>query len=66
MDDDRVAKNHISNMPGCEPDKFQVKEMKRDQSWKINGNYDYSKRDGNLEKMTMSEDCFALQAVIGR
>jgi hypothetical protein len=55
MGSDKIATEHISNMPGCEPDKFSVKYMKRDQSWTVNGHYDYSLREGNLEKGKQTE-----------
>lgn len=63
MGQDKIAKDHISNMPGCEPNSFQVKEMKRDQSWAIHGNYDYSVREGNLEKGKQA-DVMAISMVV--
>jgi hypothetical protein len=45
--DDKPATDHISSMPEC---KVQtVTEMKKDQSWTVEGKYDYDKRAGNLE-----------------
>jgi hypothetical protein len=55
MGPDEVAKDHISYMPGCEPEKFQVKEMKRNQNWQVNGYYDYNQRKGNLESGKQGE-----------
>jgi len=46
---DRVAKNHISRMPGCAPSNFKVKEMKKNQNWEVTGYYDYSQKVGNME-----------------
>lgn len=50
MGDDKTTEKHISSMDGCKPDEFTVKEMKKDQSWTINGNYDYGVHEGNIEK----------------
>jgi hypothetical protein len=52
---DQAAKDHISSMPNCTPKDFQVQEMKRDQSWVVEGFYDYDKRQGNLEDGKQSE-----------
>ncbi|TID21006.1 Diphthamide biosynthesis protein 2 [Venturia nashicola] len=44
---DKPADDHISSMPQC---KIQaVTQLKKDQSWTVEGKYDYDKRAGNLE-----------------
>jgi len=49
MGPDKVAKDHISSMTGCEKNKMVPGMLTTDQSWQINAKYDYSKKDGNLE-----------------
>lgn len=55
MGQDKVAKDHISSMPGCSPKDFKVSQMKKDQSWMVRGSYDYEKKEGNLEKGKQSD-----------
>jgi hypothetical protein len=50
MGEDKVATNHISSMVGCKPSDFAIRELKKDQEWFVGGNYDYDKREGNLER----------------
>jgi hypothetical protein len=50
MGDDKVAKDHISSMSGCKPSDLSIRELKKDQAWFVGGNYDYDKRQGNLER----------------
>jgi hypothetical protein len=46
---DKIVKEHISSMPGCAVENFQVKELARGQSWKIKAHYDYDLRPANME-----------------
>ncbi|KAF2418971.1 hypothetical protein EJ08DRAFT_702936 [Tothia fuscella] len=55
MHGDVVAKDHISDMPGCGPTNVAVPKMSRDQSWITRGTYDYNKRTANLEAGSPSE-----------
>jgi hypothetical protein len=55
MGGDKVAKDHISSMPGCQHQDIKELELKRDQSWLVHGAYDYSRYEGNLEKGRQSE-----------
>lgn len=55
MGGEKTAKNHISSMPGCTPKDFKVQSMNKNQSWVVKGNYDYGKREGNLENGKQSE-----------
>jgi hypothetical protein len=41
---EQVASAHISSMTNCE---MSVSHLKKDQSWKVIGKYDYDKQDGN-------------------
>ena len=51
MGGDKVAQDHISSMPGCQKSEdFSIKEIKRDQSWTASGHYNYTARQGNLER----------------
>jgi hypothetical protein len=52
---DQAAKEHISSMPNCTPKDFKVESVKKDQSWVVEGHYDYDKRQGNLEDGKQSE-----------
>jgi len=52
---DKTAKDHISAMPNCTPQDFKVAEVKKGQSWVVEGHYDYDKRQGNLEDGKQSE-----------
>ena len=63
MGGEKVAKDHISSMPGCEPKNFKVAEMKKDQSWIVKGDYDYGKHEGNLEHGKQS-DIMAIAVVL--
>lgn len=47
---EKTAKDHISSMPGCEPQEHKISQMTKDQAWTVRGVYDYTKREGNLEK----------------
>lgn len=40
----QAARSHISSMSNCA---MSVSHLKRDQRWKVVGNYDYDKYDGN-------------------
>jgi hypothetical protein len=55
MGGDKVAKNHISSMPGCDNKNIKIRELKKDQNWLVSGAYDYAKFEGNLEKGMQSE-----------
>jgi hypothetical protein len=55
MGGDKVAKDHISSMPGCENHEIKAMELKSDQRWYVKGAYDYSRYEGNLEKGRQSE-----------
>lgn len=55
MGADKTTEKHISSMDGCKPGEYQVQEMKKDQSWVINGNYDYGVHEGNTEKGKQAE-----------
>lgn len=50
MGADKTTQNHISSMNGCKAGEYTVQEMKKSQSWIINGNYDYAAHEGNIEK----------------
>lgn len=49
MDGEKVARDHISSMGGCETKELVEKEMKRDQSWVIQAQYDFDQKPGNEE-----------------
>lgn len=55
MHGDKVAKEHISAMPGCGSKNIAITHMKRDQSWITRGKYDYTQRAANLEAGSPSE-----------
>lgn len=55
MGGDKVATNHISSMKGCTAKDIPVMELKKGQSWMVKGDYDFSKREGNLEAGKQSE-----------
>jgi hypothetical protein len=64
MGGDKVARDHISSMPGCQKDTdFKVKELKKDQSWIARGYYNYTAREGNLEQGKQSEVSFSKQSI---
>jgi len=46
MGNDKPAVDHISSMADC---KFEVKEMNKNQSWTVDGKYDFDKAAGNIE-----------------
>ncbi|KAE9973059.1 hypothetical protein BLS_003770 [Venturia inaequalis] len=55
MDGEKVAKDHISSMGGCETKQLAGKEMNRDQSWVIQAQYDFNQKAGNEEGGKMAE-----------
>jgi hypothetical protein len=55
MHGDKVARDHISTMPGCGPQNIQVPRLNKTQSWVAKGSYDYTKRAANLEAGSPSE-----------
>ncbi|KAF2419607.1 hypothetical protein EJ08DRAFT_706428 [Tothia fuscella] len=55
MGGDKVAKDHISSMPGCGAEGSAGLEVKRDQVWSLKGKYDYDQREGNLENGRQAE-----------
>lgn len=55
MGGDKVAVDHISSMPGCTSQEIKVRELRRGQAWTVKGEYDYAKRDGNLENGRQAE-----------
>jgi hypothetical protein len=55
MDGDKIARDHISSMTGCETKNLQVRQMRRDQKWVIKAQYDYTQRIGNQENGKPSE-----------
>jgi hypothetical protein len=44
MGKEKSASSHISSMAECS---LAVSELKKDQSWKVIGKYDYDQHDGN-------------------
>jgi hypothetical protein len=44
MGKEKSASAHISSMTHC---KMSIPSLKKDQSWKVIGKYNYDKRDGN-------------------
>lgn len=55
MDGEKVARDHISSMGGCETKELAGREMKRDQSWVIKAQYDFNQKAGNEEGGKMAE-----------
>jgi len=55
MNGDKVAKNHISSMAGCDFSSGPPAMMTKDQAWSFRGYYDYDLREGNLEQGKQSE-----------
>lgn len=55
MDGEKVARDHISSMGGCETKDLVGKEMKRDQSWVIKAQYDFNQKAGNEEGGKLAE-----------
>jgi hypothetical protein len=55
MDGEKIARDHISSMGGCETKDLAGKEMQRDQSWVIKAQYDYNQKAGNEEGGKMAE-----------
>jgi hypothetical protein len=52
MGHDKAATKHISSMSEC---KVGVPQMTKNQSWKVVGNYDYDRWDGNMNNDKQSE-----------
>lgn len=63
MGTDKVAKDHISSMSGCNTESWTVDEVRRDQSWFVEGKYDYDAREGNKENGKQS-DIMAVSMVV--
>jgi hypothetical protein len=55
MDGEKVARDHISSMGGCETKDLVGKKMTRDQSWVIKAQYDFNEKAGNQEGGKMAE-----------
>ncbi|KAF2666114.1 hypothetical protein BT63DRAFT_416527 [Microthyrium microscopicum] len=55
MGTDKVATKHISSMKGCTNADVGPVELKKGQSWMVQGNYDFAQHDGNLEGGKQSE-----------
>lgn len=49
MGKDKVAKDHISSMVGCEAKQIKGWETKRDQQWVIKAEYDFSSRTPDID-----------------
>jgi hypothetical protein len=60
MGGDKVATNHISSMTGCEKNLVKTNRMEtsKNQTWSLKGNYDYSKKEGNLERGKQADVSF--------
>jgi hypothetical protein len=54
MESEKVASSHISSMSKCS---MGVSRLKKGQSWKVIGNYDYDKHDGNTHANRQAEVC---------
>jgi hypothetical protein len=52
MGHNKAATRHISSMSKC---KIDVPYMTKDQSWRVVGNYDYDRWDGNMHNDKQSE-----------
>jgi len=52
MGREKTASSHISSMTEC---KLAVPQLKKDQSWKVIGKYDYDRHDGNIHAGKQSE-----------
>jgi hypothetical protein len=52
MGHNKAATKHISSMSKC---KIGVPYMTKNQSWKVVGNYDYGRWDGNMHNDKQSE-----------
>jgi len=52
MGREKTASSHISSMTEC---KLGVPQLKKDQSWKVIGKYDYDRHDGNTHAGKQSE-----------
>jgi hypothetical protein len=48
MTGDKPAEYHISSVDRCKVG--VIKEMKKDQSWRVRGKYDYDVQPGNIEE----------------
>jgi hypothetical protein len=48
MSGDKPAEYHISSVERCKVG--AVKEMKKNQSWRVRGKYDYDVQPGNIEQ----------------
>jgi hypothetical protein len=55
MDGEKIARDHISSMGGCETKELTGREMKRDQRWVIKAQYDFNQKAGNEEGGKMAE-----------